>query len=52
VRFTATRFFAGATRHASRLEAEAQIADEYGVRDLDFRECPVDGGALAFFAHA
>jgi hypothetical protein len=52
LRFDAEREFAGASWHASRFEAEQQIADEYGARDLPFREAPLDGRALSFLDYA
>lgn len=51
-RFTDTREWAGSTWHATRSEAERQIEDEYGARDLTWREAPLDGGAISFFAYA
>lgn len=52
IRFSDGRQHVGTTLHATRFEAEEQIADEYGVRDLPFRDAPLDGGAISFFAYA
>lgn len=51
-RFDDARNEAGSTWHASSADAERQIEDEYGARELPWREAPLDGGEIAFFAYA
>lgn len=50
VRFSESSEPVGATWHASRAEADEQIADEYGVRELWFRDAPLDGEPSVFLA--